>query len=109
LQIIDKKFAAAVKTYQAAVKVEPNNPAFLNSLAYVQAFAGDLAGARASIEAYRKAAPNDANADDSLGEIHFFAGRYADAERNFVDAYRRNKALVGGHELYRAAVAAFLA
>src|SRR5207244_3164182 len=78
-------------------------------LAYVQAFAGDLTGAVATIDAYRKAAPNDANVDDSLAEIYFFAGRYADAERNFAEAFRRNKALVNGHELYRAAAAAFLA
>jgi tetratricopeptide (TPR) repeat protein len=109
LQVAGKDFQGAIKTYQAGLQVEPGNVVLLNSLAYVQAYAGDLNGAVASIATYRRLAPNDANVYDTLAEIQFFAGRFADAEQNFVEANRMNKALVNGHEPYRAAVAAFLA
>lgn len=109
LQIAEKKFAEAIRTYQTALKLEPANIVLWNSLAYVQAYSGDSSGALSSVEAYRKLAPNDANVYDTLAEIHYLFGRFADAERNFLEANRRNKALVNGQELYRAAVAAFLA
>ena len=109
LQVAAKKFPDAIKTYQTALKVAPANILLWNSLAYVQAFAGDSGGALSSLEAYRKLAPNDANVDDTSGEISFLFGRFGDAERHFVEANRRDKALVNGQELYRAAVAAFLA
>ncbi len=109
LQIAAKKFADAIKTYRTALKLEPANVVLWNSLAYAQAYSGDSTGALSSVEAYRKLAPNDANVDDTLAEIHFLFGRFAEAERSFLEANRRNQALVNGQEFYRAAVAAFLA
>src|SRR6185369_15878624 len=41
--------------------------------------------------------------------IYFIGGKFAEAEGNFLEANRKNKTLVNGAELYRAAVAAFLA
>ncbi len=109
LQIAGKKFADAIRTYQTALKVDPANIVLWNSLAYVQAYSGDSTGALNSLEAYRKLAPNDANVNDTLAEIHFLFGRFAEAEKNFLEANRRNRTLVNGQELYRAAVSAFLA
>jgi Flp pilus assembly protein TadD len=109
LQIVNKNFTAAAKAFRSALQLEPENVALLNSLAYVLAFAGDSEGALDAVAAYRKLAPDDANAIDTLAEIHFVAGRFADAERYFLEANQKNKTLVNGTELYRAAVAAFLA
>ncbi|MEO8128371.1 MAG: tetratricopeptide repeat protein [Bryobacteraceae bacterium] len=108
LQITGKKFTDAIGTYQKALKVEPANVVLWNSLAYAQAYAGDSPGALASLEQYRKLAPNDANVDDTLAEIHFLFGRFDQAERSFVEANRRNRSLVNGQELYRAAAAALV-
>jgi thioredoxin-like negative regulator of GroEL len=109
LQIVNKNFPAAAKTLRSALQLEPESVPLVNSLAYVLAFAGDFDGALNAVATYRKLAPDDANAIDTLAEISFVAGRFADAERYFVEANQRNKALVNGAELYRAAVAAFLA
>src|SRR5687767_11936131 len=78
-------------------------------MAYAHGFAGNIAGAEASIAEYRRVAPQDANAYDSLGEVYFYYGRFAEAEQNFLKAFEMNNALLGGGEMYRAALSRFLA
>lgn len=109
LRTASNDFAQASQAYQSALKVDPGSIPLLNLLAYTQAFAGDVNGALNTVDRYRKLAPDDANAFDTAAEIDFFAGRFAEAEHNFVEANRRNNTLLNGAELYRAAVAAFLA
>ena len=52
--------------------------------------------------------PHDANALDSLGEIYYYEGRFPEAEKRFLEAFEMNNALLGGGELYRAALSRFL-
>jgi tetratricopeptide (TPR) repeat protein len=70
--------------------------------------AGDLNGALRSLAEYQKLAPNDANPIDSAGEVQFYAGHFAEAAQRFMEANAKDKNLLGGAELYRAAVARLL-
>jgi Flp pilus assembly protein TadD/TolB-like protein len=100
-----RDFPGAVRAYDAALKIEPSNTTLWNAKAYAQAHANDLNGAIKSIDEYRRLAPNDANASDSLGEIYFFFGKFNEAERAFLEAHQKNPAMLGGGDLYRAALA----
>jgi tetratricopeptide (TPR) repeat protein len=107
--LVAKDHGAAVEAFQKATELDPKNVVNWNMMAYAHGFAGNIAGAEASIAEYRRLAPQDANAYDSLGEVYFYHGRFAEAERNFLTAYGMNNALLGGGEMYRAALARFLA
>jgi tetratricopeptide (TPR) repeat protein len=107
--LIAKDHAAAAEALQKAAELDPNNVGNWNIMAYAHGFAGNLEGAEASIAEYRRIAPQDANAYDSLGEVYFYHGRFAEAEENFLKAFKMNDALLGGGEMYRAALARFLA
>jgi len=100
-----RDFPGAVRAYDAALKIEPTNTTLWNAKAYAQAHANDLDGALKSIDEYRRLAPNDANASDSLGEIYFFFGKFPEAERAFLEAQQKNPAMLGGGDLYRAGLA----
>jgi tetratricopeptide (TPR) repeat protein len=80
-----------------------------NTLAYVQTFAGNLEAGKQSIADYRKLQPKDANALDSLAELHYYEGRFAEAEKHFLESYELNNLMLGGGSLYRAALSRFLA
>jgi tetratricopeptide (TPR) repeat protein len=81
-----REFVAAADHYKSALALDPTNTAVLNQLGYAEAFNGDLDSATGALDRYRNLAPKDPNALDSLGEVHFFLGRFADAERYFLEA-----------------------
>ena len=103
-----KEYTGAAKALDSAIRLEPDNVQFWNMLAYARAYDGDLPGAEKAIAEYQRIAPEDANAPDTMGELYFLAGRYGDAERQFVQAFEKNKAALGGGEAYRAAWAALM-
>lgn len=105
LEFNRRSFDAAADLYRNALALEPENGAILNQLGYAEAYAGNLDGARSTLQRYRAAAPKQANPLDSLGEVHFFAGRFADAEKYFLEAQRLNPRFLGGTELLKAAQA----
>jgi tetratricopeptide (TPR) repeat protein len=109
LELVNKNFPEAVRAYERASELEPGNLMTWNSLGYARAYAGDLKGAVEALEQYRRLAPLDANAIDSLGDVHFYLGHFSEAEKYYLDAHRINSALLGGGDLYRAAVARLLA
>ena len=104
-----KDHAAAVEALQKAAELDPKNVVTWNTMAYAHGFAGNIAGAEASIAEYRRVAPQDANIYDSLGEVYFYHGRFAEAEQNFLKAFQMDSALLGGGEMYRAALSRYLA
>lgn len=104
-----KDWRGAVEAYQTALRIEPRSLGLWNSLGYAQAEAGDLNGALRSFAEYQKLAPNDANPLDSIGDVQFHAGHFADAAQRFIEANTKDKNLIGGAELYRAAVSRLLA
>jgi tetratricopeptide (TPR) repeat protein len=105
LFLLLKDYSAAIDCYKNAVKIEPDNIVFWNSLGYAHAYAGNLSSAKSALDEYRRLAPADANALDSLGEVHYHTGRFAEAEKYFLDAFNKNKTLLGGGEALRAAMA----
>ncbi|MFN3324683.1 MAG: tetratricopeptide repeat protein [Bryobacteraceae bacterium] len=98
-----RDYQAAVHWYGRAAALEPSDPAVWNQLAYTQAYTGDLKGAVGSLEVYRKLTPESPNPDDSLGDVHFHAGQFAEAEKHFVAAQSRDPRFLGGGSLLKAA------
>jgi tetratricopeptide (TPR) repeat protein len=104
-----RRFDSAAELFKNALAIEPNSSTLLNELGYAEAYRGKLDAATAALERYRVLEPNQPNALDSLGEVHFIAGRFADAERYFLDAQRMQPGYLGGSELLKAAQARYLA
>jgi len=102
------RYAAAIEGYRAALVLEPENFALLNQIGYSQALNGDLAAGKATLEDYSKKPEQGANGADSLGEIHFYHGKFAEAEKYFLLSHEKNPTQTGGYDLYKAALAHWL-
>ena len=110
LQVSDREFQAAVRNYEAAVRLDPNEEQSWNELGYARAYAQDLEGAKQALEHYQQLlAATNANGLDSLGEVSFFLGDFAGAAKAFLEADRKNRGQFGGGELVKAAQAWVLA
>lgn len=86
-----------------AAEVDPTNRQLWNQLGYAEAWSGDLDAARRSLLRYRDQAPDDANALDSLGEVHYHLGQFSDAARYFIDCSRMAPDFQNGNALWKAA------
>jgi tetratricopeptide (TPR) repeat protein len=104
----DKDHRSAIEAYGQASKLDPDNILIWNSLAYAQAFAGDVDAAMRSLDQYGKLQPRDPNVFDSKGEILLYHGRFKESEEEFLRAFEMENSRLGGGEAYRAAIAAFL-
>ena len=80
----------------------------LNELGYAEAYGGNLDDAVSALERYRKLEPSQANPLDSLGEVYYFAGRFKDAEKYFLQTHAKDPAFQGGAALVKAAMSRFL-
>jgi Flp pilus assembly protein TadD len=108
LKMNARHFAEAAQSYQAVLREDPDDIESWNLLGYAQAFAGDPDGARKSFERYGSDPAHTANALDSQGEGAFLNGRFAEAEKSFLDAHAKNSALLAGGDLLKAAYARWL-
>ncbi len=97
------RYSDAVDWFRKAAVADPSRPDLWNSLAYAQAYAGDLEGARASLASYEEAEPDNPNSLDSLGEVYFHHGRFAEAERFFLATHQKGPSFRGGVALMKAA------
>ncbi len=98
-----RKFGDAIQSLRRATEMQPQNQAFWNSLGYAQAYSGDLDGAVKSLREYQRLAPNDPNPLDSLAEVHYHLGRFAEAEKYFLEAHAKNPNFMAGGALAKAA------
>jgi tetratricopeptide (TPR) repeat protein len=106
LQLSERKYSDAVRSFEAATKLAGDDPGIWNQLGYAYAFAQDLAGARRALQTYQRAlGPGDVNGLDSLGEVSFYLGDFTGAEKYFLEANAKNPAALGGGELSKAAEA----
>jgi putative PEP-CTERM system TPR-repeat lipoprotein len=64
--LVRKDYRAAITNYQAALKLDPDNPLLLNNLAWVLAETGDPKAREYAASAYRQA-PFNPNVIDTLG------------------------------------------
>ncbi len=103
-----RSFAAAVETYTLASRADPSNGNLWNNMGYAQAYAGDADGAVGSLREYQRLAPDNVNPLDSLGEVSFHLGRFADAERYFLECQEKNAVFLGGAALWKAAQASLM-
>jgi Flp pilus assembly protein TadD len=103
-----RHFSEAVRYYQAIVQEAPDDIEIWNQLGYAQVFAGDLESAQKSFERYGRDPAHAANALDSQGEGYFLNGKFADAEKRFLDAQAKSSTLLGGGDLLKAAYSRWL-
>lgn len=76
-----KDYATAASTFR---KIAANRPGVKNILAYAESLAGNCAEGKRLLEENSRIAEEEANALDSLGEISFFCGEFAEAEQYFL-------------------------
>jgi Flp pilus assembly protein TadD/TolB-like protein len=98
-----RAFPGAAVFYRQALERDPDNVAILNQLGYAEAYAGDLASAVQHLTRYRDLRPREANPLDSLGDVNYYAGRFAEAEKYYLQAHARDATFLAGGELYKAA------
>ncbi|MGE5646894.1 MAG: hypothetical protein ACM336_13995 [Acidobacteriota bacterium] len=96
-------YKTAAKWYEQALRAQPGDVTLLNQLGYMRAWAGDLAGAVEALSQYRALRPNEANPIDSLGDAHYYLGRFAEAGKLYLEAHAKDASFLGGGELYKAA------
>jgi tetratricopeptide (TPR) repeat protein len=103
-----RRFPAAAGLYRRILEIDPGNAVAMNSLGYAEASAGHLYAATKALERYGKSLEQSTNSLDSLGEAYFMNGRFAEAERYFQQAYRRDPRFLAGSTLMKAAYAHWL-
>ena len=104
LESAQRRFTDAVRSFEKAGALDPQDPEIWNQLGYMRAFAGDLNGARGALDRYQKLVPpENANPLDSLGEVSFYLGDFVAAERYFLEADQKNRDEFGGADLLKAA------
>ena len=67
-----------------------------------------MESAQKSFERYGRDPAHKANALDSQGEASFLNGRFAEAEKYFLEAHAKSSAMLGGGDLLKAAYARWL-
>jgi tetratricopeptide (TPR) repeat protein len=107
--MLARNFKKAVEAYREVLKLAPQDAAVRNLLGYAQGYAGDLDGARQSFAEYGTAPNQAVNALDSLGEVSFLNGKFAEAEKAFLDASKKDPGFLGGADAAKAAYARWLA
>ncbi len=99
-------YQAAVRGYETAAELDPEDPPTWNQLGYARAAIHDLKGAQEALQQYDKLLPpGDPDALDSLGEVSFYLGDFAAAEKYFLQAQARGRDPVAARELLKAAEA----
>jgi Flp pilus assembly protein TadD len=95
--------AQGAARYRELVRLERSHPLVWNELGYAEAVARNPDAARRALEEYQRLAPGEANPLDSMGDVHYYLGRFGEAERFYRQAYERNPAFLAGAPLYKAA------
>jgi tetratricopeptide (TPR) repeat protein len=104
-----RHFPASAALYRRVLALEPGNAGAMNGLGYAEGEAGRLDAARVALEQYARQPNQAANALDSLGEVYFMNGRFAEAEKYFSQVNAKDPAFMDGAALVKAAYAHWLA
>ena len=103
-----RRYSEAAKRYRELLAVDTADAKAMNLLGYAEAFGGNLDAAKKAFEDYGKQPGEKPNSLDSTGEGYFANGRFADAEKYFLEAHDADPALSGGADLLKAAYAHWL-
>ena len=103
-----RRFPAAEELYRRVLAIDPGNADARNSLGYAEGESGDLEAAKKTFQAYGQMPNQENNALDSLGEVYFMNGRFADAEKYFAQVSARDPNFLKGAPLMKAAYAHWL-
>jgi len=103
-----RRYAAAIQLYRRALAIYPGSATALNDLGYAEGENGDLEAAKKALTAYGERPDQSNNALDSLGEVYFMNGRFAEAEKYFLQAASRNPNFLNSAPLMKAAFARWL-
>lgn len=98
-----RAYPKAIEWYKTATRLLPNSAPLWNAKGYAEAFGGDLNGAVQSMQRYQAVSPGDTNANDSLGEVYYMYGRFAEAEASFVHGFAKQPGAQGGAMMRKAA------
>lgn len=98
-------YAAAADGFRRAVELDPGNVSLLNELGYAATYAGHFDEGVAALRKYRSLRPKDANALDSLGDLHLIANRYHEAEDFYHQAIQLDPNFNGDSDLFKSAMA----
>jgi tetratricopeptide (TPR) repeat protein len=80
-----KQAVGAAVAYARAAALQSAEPQVRNLLGYARAAAGDFDGAIQAMREYRALRPNDPNAFDSLGDVYYRFGKFAEAEKAYLE------------------------
>jgi tetratricopeptide (TPR) repeat protein len=101
------QFKDAAAHWSRMAAAYPEDGLIWNSLGYTRAYAGDYTGAVQALQQYDRLRPNDANPQDSLGDVNYMHRHFKDAEANYTEAHKRQPDFEAGGDLYKAAWARF--
>lgn len=104
----ERHFPQSSAWYRRVLAAEPGNAGARNGLGYAEAEAGQLDAAVRDLELYGRLPDQATNALDSLGEVYFMNGRFAEAEKYFSQVTARDPGFQGGVALLKAAYARWL-
>ena len=103
-----RNYPAARELFRRVLAIDPENGDALNSLGYAEGESGDLGAAKKTFEVYGQLPNQGNNALDSLGEVYFMNGRFAEAEKYFLQVSERDPNFLKGTPLMKAAYAHWL-
>ncbi|MCU0226644.1 MAG: tetratricopeptide repeat protein [Bryobacterales bacterium] len=90
-----RRYQDAATHFATLTQADPAFPNYWNQAAYAFAYASNQAEANRMLDGYRRAAPNDANTDDTAGDVAFFFSRFADAAAHYASAADRSPQAYG--------------
>jgi Tfp pilus assembly protein PilF len=103
-----RHYSESAGHYRRVMALDPANAVALNGLGYSEGEAGNLDAAKKALEEYARQPNQETNALDSLGEVHFMNGRFAEAEKYFAQVTARDPSFLGGVALMKTAYAHWL-
>ncbi|MEZ5399957.1 MAG: hypothetical protein R2729_09815 [Bryobacteraceae bacterium] len=104
-----RQFGKGAAHLETATRLDPASPDPWNELGYARAFGGDLRGATDALAVYGRLVPASGNPLDSVGEVNWLHGHFAEAERAFLEAYEKSPGLLRAATLRKAAEARLIA
>ena len=103
------KWDLAAAQYRELTKIEAGKIEWWNALGYAEANQSHLPAAVAALTEYRKLAPNEPNAVDSLGEVNYMNRNFKEAAKIFDEQWQRFPGFQGGVGWRKAAFAHYFA